>query len=161
MIEREGSDVLGAREDRGKGGKEASKPSAEVGRKGGAWPHKKNTRRIQMYAWGGPRGSAREKERWDTGGLTANNDHTGGVEGLSGPRRGRVPQIDAEFRTSVRVYPRSDAGESSLQSSGSVQHVVVNYPTVEQEHLPRTNGHAVAQYYVVVLEVPEVASAEW
>ena len=29
-----------------------------------------------------------------------------------------------------------------------------------REHLPRTNGHAVAQYYGVVLEVPE-ESAEW
>ena len=28
-----------------------------------------------------------------------------------------------------------------------------------REHLPRTNGHAVAQYYVVMLEVPEEASA--
>ena len=42
--------------------------------------------------WWPPRSSAREKERWDTRGLTANNDNTGGVEGLSGPRRGRVPQ---------------------------------------------------------------------
>ena len=61
----------------------------------------------------------------------------------------------------MRVYPRSDTGESSLQSSESLKHVVVNYPTVEQEHLARTNGHAVAQYYVVVLEVPEEAPAEW
>ena len=42
---------------------EVSQHSAEVGRKGGAWPHKKSTRRIQMYAWRRPRSSAREKER--------------------------------------------------------------------------------------------------
>ena len=29
-----------------------------------------------------------------------------------------------------------------------------------REYLPRTDDHAVAEYYVVVLEVPEV-SAEW
>ena len=51
---------------------------------------------------------------------------------------------------------------AETQSSGSVQHAVVNHPTVEaREHLPRTIDHAVAQYYVVVLEVAEEASAEW
>ena len=44
-----------------------------------------------MHAWGRLRSSAREKDRWDTRGLTANSDHTGGVGGLNGPRRGRSP----------------------------------------------------------------------
>ena len=35
-------------------------------------------------------------------------------------------------------------------------------PVVEYESIySRTNGHAAAQYFVVVLEVPEEASAEW
>ena len=45
-----------------------------------------------MHAWGRLRSSAKEKDRWNTRGLTANNDHTGGVEGLNGPCRGRVLQ---------------------------------------------------------------------
>ena len=54
-----------------------------------------------------------------------------GVEGLSGPCRGRVPQ------------------------TRKIRQIVVSYPTVEaREHLPRTDDHAVAQYYMVVLEVP-------
>ena len=39
------------------------------------------------------------------------------------------------------------------QSSGSVPHVVANYPTVEREHPPRTDDHA------VVSEVPDGESA--
>ena len=50
-------------------------------------------------------------------------------------------------------HPRTT--ESGLQSSESAENVVVNHPTVELEHLPRTNDHEVAQYRVVVLEVPE------
>ena len=41
-----------------------------------------------------------------------------GVEGLSGPCRGRVPKTEDK-------------------SSGSVQHVVGNYPTVEHENIHR------------------------
>ena len=105
MREREGSDVLGAREDRGKGGREASKHSAEVGiprrrrSQEVSWCSAESRRRSEaltralgrrpvlaefncMRGWP-PRNSARERTRgWDTRGLTANNDHTG-----SGPRR--------------------------------------------------------------------------
>ena len=98
----------------------------------------------------------------------------------SGPRRGRVPQtrkrrqcrlfqIFSDDQVSKQRtlrprngyawgYKRSDAGESSLQSTESVKHVVVKLPDHgAREHPPRTNSHAVAQYYVVVLEVPEEA----
>ena len=111
---------MGAREDHGKWGREASKDSSEVG-----IPQLRDKEAPQYSAEVGNRKSRRianetrrsrdirgktvrqnsvacvetpaqqcrrEKERWDTGGLTANNDHTGGVEGLSGPHRGRVPQ---------------------------------------------------------------------
>ena len=99
--------VLGAREDPGRRGREVSKQSAEVG-----IPQERRSQevsqfsaesrgreglagalagRIQMHAWGRLRSSAREKERWDTRGLTANNNHTGGVEGPSGPHAGGVP----------------------------------------------------------------------
>ena len=62
--------------------------------------------------------------------LRATTIHSG-VEGLSGPCRGRVPQ------------------------TRKIRQIVVSYPTVEaREHLPRTDDHAVAQYYMVVLEVP-------
>ena len=114
MREREGSDVLGAREDPGRRGREASKHSAEVGIPQGRDAHRRSHSIQQkvgaavrlsqepsdedhvaefncMRGWP-PRRSAREKERWDTRGLAANNDHTGGVEGLSGPRRGRAPK---------------------------------------------------------------------
>ena len=42
------------------------------------------------------------QERRDTGGLSANNDHTCGVEGFSGPRRGRVPAKTVENRRFTR-----------------------------------------------------------
>ena len=42
--EREGSDVLGAREDRGKGGREASKHSAKVGR-----PQRRRSQEVSQY----------------------------------------------------------------------------------------------------------------
>ena len=46
--------------------------------------------RIHIEAWGRPRRCAGEdREKWDAGGLTANNDHTGGVEGLSVPHTPR------------------------------------------------------------------------
>ena len=111
LREREGSGVLGAREDRGKlgGGKSAevsfprrrrspelSQCSAESRSRSEALTGAFGRRPVLaesrcMRGWP-PRSSAREKERRDTGGLPANNDHTGGVEGLSGPRRGGVPQ---------------------------------------------------------------------
>ena len=53
--------------------------------------------------------SAREKKRWDTRGLTANNDHTCGVEGLSGPYRVGVPQTR---RTDS--FPAKDSGEQKI-----------------------------------------------
>ena len=75
-----------------------------------------------------------DKERRDTGGLTANNDHT-----------------VTEYHT---VVLKASADHTLL--------LVAKYLTWEaREHLPRANGHAVQQYYVVVLEVPEEASAEW
>ena len=63
-----------------------------------------------------------------------------GVEGLSGPCRGRVPKTVLKV-SATRCCKLPDRGA--------------------REHLPRTNDHAVALYYVVVLEVPEEASAEW
>ena len=48
--------------------------------------------RIQMHVWGRLRSSSRERERRDTSGLTANNDHICGVERLCGLRRGGVPE---------------------------------------------------------------------
>ena len=65
-----------------------------------------------------------------------------GVEGLSEPCRGRVPKRQ---KTVLRV---SATRCCKLTDRGA------------REHLPRTDDHAVAQYYVVVLEVPE-ESAEW
>ena len=62
-----------------------------------------------------------------------------GVEGLSGPCRGRVPKTMLEV-SATRCCKLPDSGV--------------------REHLPRTDDHAAAQYYVVVLEVPE-ESAEW
>ena len=44
----------------------------------------------------GHRAAVQEKKRWDTRGLTANNDHSGGVEGLSRPRHGRVPKTEED-----------------------------------------------------------------
>ena len=114
MREREGSGVLGAREDPGRRGREVSKYSVEIDasqeRQCGLTPFSRSrytasdalTRALgrrralaeyrSMREWP-PRSCARERERWDTGGLTANNEHTCGFEGLSGPRRGRVPQM--------------------------------------------------------------------
>ena len=66
-----------------------------------------------------------------------------GVEGLSGCR-GRVPKT--RQKTGLRV---SATRCCKLPDRGA------------RVHLPRTHDHAVAQYYVVVLEVPEEASAEW
>ena len=54
-----------------------------------------------MHAQGRLRSSAREKEIWDARGLTANNDHSGGVEGLSRARRGRVPKTEKDFEPFV------------------------------------------------------------
>ena len=92
MREREGSDVLGAREDRGNWGREASKHSSEVG-----FPQERDKEVSQYSAEADAsrdkdvsrpsaedrtaefrcmREDARaaERERWDTRGLTANND---------------------------------------------------------------------------------------
>ena len=64
-----------------------------------------------------------------------------GVEGLSRPCRGRVPKTEDSLRVSAtRCCKQPDRGA--------------------REHLPRTNDHAVAQHFLVVLEVPE-ASGEW
>ena len=87
-----------------------------------------------------------DREKRDTGGLTANNDHT-----------------VTEYHT---VVLKASADHTLYQSpkdrDRTVMHVVAKYLTWEaREHLPRANGHAVAQYYLVVLEVPEEASAEW
>ena len=62
-----------------------------------------------------------------------------GAEGLSGPCRGRVPK---------RVLKVSATLCCKLPDSGV------------REHPPRTDDHAVAQYYVVALEVAE-EPAEW
>ena len=45
--------------------------------------------------------------------------------------------------------------QTEKTSSVTADHVVVNYHTVTREYLPRTNDHEVAQYRVVVLEVPD------
>ena len=50
-----------------------------------------------------------ERERCDTRGHTANSDHTGGVEGLSGPHRGRVPQTRRPKKLSAK-----DSGEQKV-----------------------------------------------
>ena len=61
-----------------------------------------------------------------------------GVEGLSGPCRGRVP------KTRQKTFLRGSATRCCKLPDRGVR-----------EHLPRTGeDHAVAQYYVVVLEVP-------
>ena len=123
-LEHESEGARWLHEVRGTGGKEASKHSVEVGRKGAAQrrPHKMSTRRIQMHAWRRPRSSAREKDRWGTGGLTAINDHTATeyhtvvFEGLTGQHRGRVP------KTRQKRQPSESAR-------------FLSYPTVERQHL--------------------------
>ena len=62
----------------------------------------------------------------------------GGVEGFSGPRRGRVPKT--RQKTVLRV---SATRCCELPDRGA------------REYLPGTDDHAEAQYFVVVLEVPE------
>ena len=67
-----------------------------------------------------------------------------GVEGLSGPCRGR------DLKTRQKTVLRDSATRCcQLPDRGA------------REHQPRTNDHAVAQCYVVMLEVPAEASAEW
>ena len=66
-----------------------------------------------------------------------------GVEDFSGPCRGRAQQT--RQKTVLRV---SATRCCKLPDRGV------------REHPPRTDDHAVAQCYVVVLEVPE-ESAEW
>ena len=56
------------------------------------------------------RAAVQEKteSRWDTGGLTANNDHTCGVEGRSVPHthRGGVPETETEQLSNKRLHPK-------------------------------------------------------
>ena len=55
-----------------------------------------------------------------------------------------------EYHTVVLKTSTDHAVAESQSRKPKKRHVVVKYPTVEaREHLPRTNGHAVAQYYVV------------
>ena len=85
------------------------------------------------------RGSAREdRERWDTGGLTANNDHTCGVEGRSVPHthRGGVPQTETKQLSNKRLHPKDGriterlfftAVQFSVQSSETAKPDVDGY----------------------------------
>ena len=90
MREREGSGVLRTREGRAKWSREASKHSAQVGasqaRRGGLPAFSRRPVRQNSVA------RVETPVQQCTIGLTANNDHTSGAEGLSGPHCGRVPQ---------------------------------------------------------------------
>ena len=81
---------------------------------------KTSTRRIQMHARLITAQQCRKDvEIWDTGGLTANNDHSGGVEGLSRPHRGRVPKTATkQFRTVCRCCQRVSRATSGGGESG-------------------------------------------
>ena len=95
-----------------------------------------------MHAWGRPRSSAREKERLDSGGLTANNDHIGGVEDLTRERKSAqsadrvvVKYLDrkaraptANRRSRSGAEPRSGVGGARL---GVREYGAVNYHKVE------------------------------
>ena len=79
----------------------------------------------------------------------------------------------------LEVVPRTTTTHSGVELKASADHAVAEFQRDRRqssgvgatrccklpnrgarEHLPRTDDHAVAQYYVVVLEVPE-ESAEW
>ena len=75
------------------------------------------------------------------GGRTANNDHTVVL-------KASADHAVAEFQRKKTVLRVSATRCCKLPDRGV------------RAHLPRTDDHAVAQYYVVVLEVPE-ESAVW
>ena len=88
-----------------------------------------------MRGWP-PRSSAREKERLDTGGLTANNDHIGGVEDLTRERKSAqsadrvvVKYLDRKARAPT-AKRRSRSGAEPRSGVGGARRGVREYGAV-------------------------------